>query len=168
MSKCPSGLAAILEAIRRSPQRSSLFYWLHEHHDAVIEAAAGKPIRWAPLCTRFAELGLTDRTGKPASEAIARKTWHGVRRLVAKERAAPVTSQAAAPSAPRHVMPSKLPLTRQPSVAATNRDGWTTEAVLASQQGPKNGAGGASNALADLTAEEKVERLRKKLRDRNY
>ena len=86
MSKSPAGLAAVLQAITRGPQRSSLFYWLYDHHDAVIEAVADRPIRWAPLCREFADLGLTDRTGKPASPAIARKTWHSVRREVARQR----------------------------------------------------------------------------------
>ena len=60
MSKSPAGLAAVLQAITRGPQRSSLFYWLYDHHDALVEAVAGRPIRWAPLCREFADLGLTD------------------------------------------------------------------------------------------------------------
>ena len=135
MSKSPAGLAAVLQAITRGPQRSSLFYWLYDHHDALVEAVAGRPIRWAPLCREFADLGLTDRTGKPASPAIARKTWRTVRREVAQQRRGqpevrltsigPATpAKARSPLRPTPFPQARTvpePASRGPAVAASDR-----------------------------------------------
>ncbi len=86
MSKCRTGLDAVLKDIVEGPQRSSLFYWLVEHHDEIAQAAAGRCIRWEPLRIRFAELGLTDADGKPPTAETSRLTWFRVRREVQKHR----------------------------------------------------------------------------------
>jgi len=78
---------AILAEVARSSDRSSLFWWLVDHHDELIEQAAGKRMRWDALCVRFAEHGLTDTRGRPATPRTARETWFQARRTVAEARA---------------------------------------------------------------------------------
>jgi hypothetical protein len=78
---------AILAEVARGSDRSSLFWWLVDHHDELVEQAAGKRMRWEPLCARFADHGLTDITGHPATPRTARETWFQARRAVAAARA---------------------------------------------------------------------------------
>lgn len=84
MTRKRPGLPAILEHLKQGPERSSLFWWLHEHHDELMAASAGRRIRWEPMVETFADLGLSDRTGKSASATSARQTWLRVRKLVAR------------------------------------------------------------------------------------
>lgn len=78
---------AILEEIARGGDRSSLFWFLIQHHDELIAQAAGKRMHWDALCVRFAEHGLTDRRGLTATPKTARQTWLRARRAVAAARA---------------------------------------------------------------------------------
>ena len=87
MSRTQRGLKTVLKEIARSSERSSLFWWMFEHHDQLVTAAQGQRMRWAPLCERFSALGLADATGKPASIRTARETWRQVRASVASARA---------------------------------------------------------------------------------
>ena len=87
MTRTQRGLRTILKAIARSSERSSLFWWMFDHHDQLIAAARGQRMRWSPLCDRFAALGLVDATGKPASIRTAWETWRQVRAAVASARA---------------------------------------------------------------------------------
>ena len=64
MAKTQPGLTDVLKEIGRGPGRSTLFYYLVEHHDQLIREWAGSSIRWASLVARFESLGLTDRDGK--------------------------------------------------------------------------------------------------------
>ena len=78
---------AILEEVARGGDRSSLFWFLTQHHDELIAQAAGKRMLWDALCVRFAEHGLTDRRGLTATPKTARQTWLRARRAVAAARA---------------------------------------------------------------------------------
>jgi hypothetical protein len=86
MPRGRKGLRAVLNEITQSADRSPLFWWLVEHYDELATAASGRLLQWARLCTRFAEMGLTDLHGKPASVQTARVTWHRVKQSVAKAR----------------------------------------------------------------------------------
>src|SRR5580704_3288486 len=80
---------AILKAIARGEDRSSLFWWMVEHHDEILAAAEGRRIQWGTFCAEAARLGLTDTKGKPPTTRNARETWRQARRAVeeARERA---------------------------------------------------------------------------------
>ena len=86
MPRRRAGLKAVIAELTQGADRSSLFWWLVDHHDELAAASRGRRLQWGPLCQRFKVLGLTDRTGKPASEAAARKTWLRARKLVAEAR----------------------------------------------------------------------------------
>ena len=85
---------AILSEVARG-NRSTLFRWLVNHHDDLIEQAAGKPMRWEPLSKRFAEHGLTDINGQPATPSTARATWFQARKAVAEAKKRKKASDAA-------------------------------------------------------------------------
>jgi len=88
-------LGGVLDLIERGPLRSSLFYWLVDHHDEIVQAAAGKRISWDALIYRFEALGLTDRSGKPASAKTAEQTWRRAKAWVAQYRKDTAEKQAA-------------------------------------------------------------------------
>lgn len=108
-----SGLKAILRKIERPADRSPLFHWMVEHHDELIAAANGARLIWADLCASFTALGLTCRTGQPATPAVARTTWYRARKLVA-QRQARAQRKALTGMAPRSLMPSASPRARTP------------------------------------------------------
>jgi len=74
----------VLQIIARSDARSPLFWWMVDHHDEIIAAAAGERIRWAAFCAEAARLGLTDTRGRPPTERNARETWRQARRVAAR------------------------------------------------------------------------------------
>ncbi|RBP13096.1 hypothetical protein DFR50_11265 [Roseiarcus fermentans] len=71
---------AVLDEIARPKTRSSLFWWLLDHYDAVVHSAEGRRHDWKGLCATFADQGLTDRDGEPATMHTARMTWWRVRK----------------------------------------------------------------------------------------
>ncbi len=75
---------SVLQTIARSDARSPLFWWMVDHHDAIIAAVAGERIRWAAFCTAVTRLGLTDTRGQPPTERNARETWRQARQVVAR------------------------------------------------------------------------------------
>jgi hypothetical protein len=81
--------------VARPAIRSSLFWWLLENRDDLVEAevTSGLGMPWAQLCVQFTELCLADRNGNKITERTAKKTWERARneraRLVAR-RAAPL------------------------------------------------------------------------------
>ena len=81
-----SNLTKALERIARGPFRSSLFHWLYDHHDEITATLAGSRIEWAVICAGAHADGVTDVTGKPATEETARKTWYRVRLEVRRRR----------------------------------------------------------------------------------
>jgi hypothetical protein len=99
---------AVLKLIEHSEERSPLFWWMVEHHDEMIATANGKRIRWAPVCSKLAALGLVDTRGLPPTERNARETWLQARKAVAAARAA------AKP--PRPKPPSRFPKDWSPTV----------------------------------------------------
>jgi hypothetical protein len=74
----------ILERIARPNTRSSLFWWMLEHHDGVMQSAEGRRQDWKGLCATFQSQGLTDLDGNPANARTARMTWWRVRKEKAR------------------------------------------------------------------------------------
>ncbi|MEO8713918.1 MAG: hypothetical protein ABI369_02790 [Acetobacteraceae bacterium] len=99
MGRLGKSLRAIVGGITRSGDRSTLFWWLVDHHDEIAHAADGRRLQWNALCAHFAAAGLTDLSGKPASPATARRTWFRVREMVAEAR----ERQAAAAAQPHRI-----------------------------------------------------------------
>ena len=85
-TRSPKAVKQVAALIERGPRHSTLYYWLLDHHDELARAAEAGPIHWAPLCARFASLGLTDQNGAAASPATARQTWLRVRQAVQRAR----------------------------------------------------------------------------------
>ena len=111
---------AILKTIARSERRSSLFWWMVEHHDHIIENARREAIDWRSVCADFAKRGLADTRGKPATEANARKTWQRVRRHVAESRATE-TAQPPPPVYPSRVDKEWRPANAPPPTGQTEQ-----------------------------------------------
>jgi hypothetical protein len=105
---------AILKAIARGEDRSSLFWWMVEHHDEILAAAEGRRIQWGTFCAEATRLGLTDTKGKPPTTRNARETWRQARRAVeeARER-----TMAKGPS----TAGEQIPLADLPGLAAPGR-----------------------------------------------
>ena len=154
MSNKRPDVEAVVNYLRQGPDRSTLFWWLAEHHDALMEASDGKPIRWGPLASRLASFGLTDREGKPASPETVRLTWKRVRRFVADQAAAKLARDRT-----RKVQPSRMPAT------------WRPQAVTPppSRLAVSQPAGGpaAANTTVDRTPEELVAGLRRVMNERS-
>ena len=87
MGKNRTGLGAVLKNIARGPERSPLFHWLYDNHDAIVQAAVGRRIRWEPIQAQVIQLGLMDGTNKPPTAERVRQTWFVARKEVAKQRA---------------------------------------------------------------------------------
>jgi hypothetical protein len=108
------GWEAVIAAAHRSPRRSSLFWWLFDHYDELIEAkglsALGLP--WKSWCAVFSELELSLVGGAPITAERASKTWQRVRKE--KARLAVLEAKAEAERAfqrardPRQNMPSRF------------------------------------------------------------
>jgi hypothetical protein len=103
MSVDRKGREKILQMVARPTIRSSLFWWLLENHDDLVEAEvmSGLGMPWTELCVQFTELGLADRNGNKIAERTAKNTWEHVR----KERARLAARRAADP---RRNMPSRI------------------------------------------------------------
>jgi hypothetical protein len=102
----------VLERIARPNTRSSLFWWLFEHHDAVTQSAEGRRLDWKGLRATFEVQGLTDLDGKPATMRTARMTWWRVRkekaRIDALRAAERAERERRAAASPRRDMPSQF------------------------------------------------------------
>ena len=163
MGKEPLNIDAVLATVSRPGDRSPLFCWLYQHHDELAEAMKGRRILWRAFCALFIEVGLKDANGNTPTERTARETWYQVRREVSRQRAVRVTIQAMR-SGP--LMPSKAPATWQPPIASAGSPGApkldSLPAVHAEDVAPQPAP------ATEITASEKVARLRQKLRDRTY
>ena len=55
------GRDAVVAVARRSPRRSSLFWWLFDHYDELIEAKglSALGLSWKSMCAGFVELELS-------------------------------------------------------------------------------------------------------------
>jgi hypothetical protein len=118
----------IFEKAEQPYARSSLFLWLLENHDRLLEAAGAKRLEWGRLCSEFERHGLSDATGKPASRRTARQTWWRVRkereRLAAKRLTVDAERAAKAAANTRRNMPSQFP----------KKDSWRPPAVTSEKR----------------------------------
>lgn len=144
-----ASLATILRKVERPADRSALFHWMVEHHDKLLAAGNGARLVWADLCVSFAEMGLTCRTGQPATPAVARLTWYRARKLVAQRQAA-AQRRALTGLAPRSLMPSASPRARTP--IENTKTSAATEPALSTDGRPK---------LSQEEVQARRERLRK-------
>lgn len=102
---------AILRTIERNQRRSSLFWWLLDHHDDMVQAAQAGRINWTAFCIEAAHRGLTDTKGAVPTPENGRKTWSRVRRAVAEARQ---RQAAKPPPRPGSVYPSRMPKNVRP------------------------------------------------------
>jgi hypothetical protein len=106
--------SSALAIAARSPRRSSLFWWLFDNHDDLIEARGrgGLGFSWTAMCAVFVELQLTLVAGAPITPERARQTWWRVRKE--KVRLRQLEAEANAEHAfkrerdPRRNMPSRM------------------------------------------------------------
>ncbi|MBV8458931.1 MAG: hypothetical protein JO122_20240 [Acetobacteraceae bacterium] len=108
---------AILRTIERSEQRSSLFWWMVDHHDEMVAATKRRRINWASFCAEAAKRNLRDTQGNPPSESAGRKTWQRARKWVAAMRAAEAANP---PPRPGSVYPSRMPKVWKPEAFRTS------------------------------------------------
>ncbi len=137
MGKQAPELDAVLGAVTRSGERSPLFHWLYQHHTKLAEATRGRRVRWRALCALFAEAGLTDITGKAATERTARETWYRVRREVAKQNALLGAVVAGRPATSQTLPPSRMSLSRRPAIAGSLDVPVSSTAASPSSQAPR-------------------------------
>jgi hypothetical protein len=135
-----SGREAALAAMARSPRRSSLFWWLFDNYDDLVEAkglsALGFP--WKSMCRVFAELGLTLAGSAPITPERARQTWWRVRKEKARLREAEAKAEAE-----RAFQRARDPRRNMPS-----RFNGSYSAPLADKQPPRVEARPVSSPLA--------------------
>lgn len=72
------------DASIRQVGHSNLYRWMHRHRFKMKARIEHERPDWVALADAFAELGLMDRTGKPATAETARKTWYQVRKAMLK------------------------------------------------------------------------------------
>jgi len=60
---------------------------MRAHHDDLVAELAANAPNWQQLAQVFRDEGLTDRTGKAPSAAMARLTWYRVRQAAARAKA---------------------------------------------------------------------------------
>ena len=108
------GREAVIAVARRSPRHSSLFWFLFDQHDQLIEAKkeSGLGIPWKSMLPLFAALNLTLWKGKAVTPKGARQTFLRVQKK--KARLAALEAKAEAERAfqrardPRRNMPSRF------------------------------------------------------------
>ena len=153
-----AGARAIFRNVDRSSEHSTLFHWLVEHHDEMLNRSDGGRLRWSTLRLTFAEHGLTTANGKAPTESTARQTWYRVRRwVVAKRHRAAV--MAATGLAPRSLMPSASKQSRTPIETASSLSSPVRVSVEPAPVG--------STEPNRLTGKEKIARLRRTLEERS-
>jgi hypothetical protein len=123
MTKDPKGLRAVLHEVGQSSERSTLFWWLVEHHRELKAGSMGRRLKWEKLSALFNELGLTDINGNPAKPNTARQTWLRARRFVADEE-----RRLAAARRPWATYPSRMPKDFRPA-AIPNGNGPPEQSV---------------------------------------
>ena len=107
MPKSRRQLRVVLPALERSEERSSLFWWMLQHHDEMLKAAMGRRPRWAQLCATFEALDLKDGQGNLPSPEAARRTWRNVREFAAS--AAATNFRKPRPKYPSRISPDWRP-----------------------------------------------------------
>ena len=126
--------AELKAASSASPQRSPLFRWLSENHDAIV--GDGSPLRdWEPFRAYAAANGIVDGSGREPTKLVMKRVWHAVRTgrrkdLARLAQAAPLDPFAAAvgattPDAPQAVErpppPKPKPLAPRPATIAVQQ-----------------------------------------------
>jgi len=132
-------MKALLRELSRSSERSSLFWWMVENHDALAGAADGKRIRWKPTWAYLAQLELRDADGNPPTERTARETWLRARAEVKRQRQQTAHARAAMfptlrplpapqtqPARPANAPPLASSHSRQPEAKQDGND-WETQ-----------------------------------------
>ncbi len=155
MSRKREQIEAVVSYLLQGPERSTLFWWLVEHHDELIEAKGHKRTRWGPLALQLASYGLTDRENKAASPAVVRLTWQRARKYVAGENAAKALREAKGNGGKQ---PSRLPMT------------WRPQETLPSQRPFAPGSPSEVSTIInneDCTPEEALAGLRRILAERS-
>lgn len=150
-----SQLQPILDDVAQSPERSTLFWWLSENHDALIAAAAGRRIQWLPHIPRLLALDLRDGKGKPVTPRTASDTWAEVKRDVARTRTAKAGQV-------RKLQPSHLPATWRPTPEAAPTPPTFSRPVIPQPSQPVR-----DGEARPLTAAEKVAAMRQELARKN-
>ena len=157
----------VLKQLERGQGRSSLFHWMVQHHGQLTRRPwPSHALRWKDLAEALADLGLLDRTGKPASAETARQTWLRARKAVqcanetlACEAAAKAARQAQSArfmaAAPNQALP---PVQRQAVNHSTNPSGPGT-----SGPGPLG-----DETEAEARAEAEINRLRRTIAERAW
>ncbi len=142
MRKKTPGSPTLPPAILRDTARSSLFWLLYEHHDALVETWRHRRANWLAVCAWAAEQQIADRDGKPiradtARADAARKTWERVCAVKAQEKADREARQR-----PAHVRSPAI--NQAPTVA--------TPVANRSQPAPAQGMASAEERVAALNA----------------
>lgn len=169
MGKSRSGLGAVLRDIARGPERSSLFYWLYDSHDEIVQASLGRRIRWKPIAAHAGKLGLTDGDDKPPTAERVRQTWFGVRREVAKQRALRASGlrpslSLRAKRSPADWQPSSFTHPHAPLSTGSEHQGSQTAALAAvpPQQRPGSSPSAGTHQDSDQPAPGSIEAARQK------
>lgn len=121
MDKDRTAHQTLLDHMTQPDERSPLFWYLIEHHDDLVAAAAGRRQRWRVLCADFQALGLTDGRGNAPSPQTARLTWWRVRREVARRMREKLTGIPARKKQPRDLPASTMPVLTPPQPGAGMR-----------------------------------------------
>ncbi|HXE55586.1 MAG TPA: hypothetical protein VN541_21360 [Tepidisphaeraceae bacterium] len=87
MAKEEIDVLAMIDAANPIESRASLSRWMRQNHDALLARFDAARPDWTALAKVFADAGLRDRSGKPASPATVRAAWGRVRKAVAASRA---------------------------------------------------------------------------------
>lgn len=103
VSKKPQDVLAAIDAANPAESRSSLARFMRQHHDALLARFGDHRPDWKVLAEVFAQAGLRDRLGKPASPDTVRVAWARVRKTVAEAKAK--KRRAKSPVAP--ILPSE-------------------------------------------------------------
>lgn len=138
--KIPSEAARALDRIDQDPGKGTLFWWLSEFHDPIIERTRGKRIPWRTMLVDVQALGLTNAPGNPVeNDDVLRATFRRVRALKQRE------VSANEKSTPRH------------RSRPTN-----TPPPLALAQAERTEEAGAARAAPKLTVRDLAERGRRR------
>ena len=155
-----TGREAALAVAGRSPRRSSLFWWLFDNHDELLEAKGmgGLGFPWKAMCPVFAELELTLAAGAPVTPERARQTWWRVRKEKARLRAVgsgggsrtrpPARTRSATQHAVADVGPVRSPA-RRGSASASGRSAAAATRPQSPGDRPGRGDGPSRRSVDD-------------------
>ena len=114
MSKAAPRIKAMALRASRDPKRSPLHHWMKDKYDTLAPLLAGRRVDWEPVSASVQKAGITDYSGGTPTEHTLRRTWRTVRKIIAAERAAPVTKP------PRKLQPRDMPADWRPTPVAAS------------------------------------------------